>query len=88
MTWNFNIDEAPRGNTITEIVVVKGETTTRKRFVPDRVLVASPDCGAVIFSNWIPLAENGKDGNRWNNLGSKQIPLAWQHIPPHPNSHP
>ena len=79
MTWNFNIDEAPKGY----------YKTTRKKFgkvekevrehVPVKIIAAGND-GVVTISRWLP------DEGRWNMFSKDVPPLAWQHWPEHPNS--
>ena len=86
MTWNFNIDEAPRGQTIEETTTQNGKTTKRTKFVPDLIWAAS-SCGKVTVSSWLPKQENG-DGGRWNMFSAGSPPIAWQPyvIPEHPEA--
>lgn len=88
MTWNFNMDEAPKGRMVTKtITTTKGDRTTEE-FVPDAVLVAS-NCGLVLKSHWMPpkLTQSGSllDGNRWSGFGVDKGPIAWMPLPVHPH---
>ena len=84
MQWNFDITQAPRGKTITETVTLKGKEVERDRFVPDKILICVEGEDWVGFSHWIPKEVGGKDGNRWNNIGTKQVPFAWMPAPKPP----
>ena len=88
MEWNFNIDEAPKGRTITEKEISnKGKVFERERFIPDRILICVDDGQEWVgYSHWIPLHANGKDGNRWEFIASDQKPLAWMYPPKHPKA--
>ena len=79
--WNFNMDEAPRGNirSVTRIIG-KNEVTTEEH-VPDVIIAAGND-GVVTLSRWLP-----KEG-RWNMFSAKVPPLAWMHWPQHPEAQP
>ena len=78
MTWNFNIDEAPRGQTraVTR-VVGKNEVET---LVHDFVrIIAAGNGGVVTTSHWLP------DEGRWSMFTKEVPPLAWQPWPTHPH---
>jgi len=76
MTWNFDINAAPRGQTITSTRKVGKNTNEITDFVPDHVWLATK-CGKVIHSRWIP--QSGKTPGRWSGLATTgEQPLAWQ----------
>lgn len=67
MTWNFNMAEAPRGNTR---IVASGKDSTRE--VHDRtIIIAAGACGTVTLSYWIDA------WRRWNMFNSEPGPIAW-----------
>ena len=78
MTWNFNIDEAPRGQIVEHEVVRNGKTVKTKAFAPDRIMAASK-CEAVFPTYWV------EKENRWSGFCKDEQPLAWQPYPVHPN---
>lgn len=75
MSWNFDINTAPRGKKITSTRHVGKNTHEITDFVPD-VIWAATKCGKVIRTYWIP--ENGKTPGRWSGLATGESPLAWQ----------
>lgn len=77
MSWNFNIDEAPRG---TYREVKSGKSGTRTVHSPHLVIVASSDMQTVTLSRWLP------DQERWNMLSKNDRPVAWMEFPKHPGS--
>ncbi len=78
MEWNFNMDEAPKGDYVT---TKRGETTTEVFKPVFLLLAAKPDL--ITKSYWIP------EQNRWCAFtapsGSKQQPFAWMLWPEFPN---
>lgn len=79
--WNFNIAEAPRGETVTKTSTVKDKEVSRKVFVPSPVILATK-CGKVMGSEWLP------QGERWHGLATDEQPVAWMLWPTHPTSSP
>jgi len=79
MSWNFDISEAPRGQTVMQPRKVGDKETTVSVFVPDRVILATK-CGKVTPSEYLP-----KEG-RWVMLAAGEAPLAWQPWPAHPTA--
>lgn len=87
MTWNTNIQEAPRGRNVT----VMRNTKTRNgiervpvnEFEIDPVWLATK-CGKVVRSYWIPKTD--KNPGRWGGLANGELPIAWQTyvVPVHP----
>ncbi len=74
--WRFDVENAPRGTYKTQ----KGpKGSEREVHQPELVVVASEDGKTVTVSRWIP------DEGRWNMLGKRERPLAWQPFPKHPN---
>ncbi len=89
MTWNFNMDEAPKGRMVTKTVkTAKGERTFEE-FEPQPIIAATK-CGLVVKSQWYPprMTQTGHllDGNRWSGFGVNDAPIAWQPWPVHPNN--
>ena len=81
MTWNFNIEEAPKGfdKEITS-TDKKGKTTTRTQFVHEKIWAATK-CGKVGVSYCL------EDG-RWNGFMADSPPIAWAPLLEHPNASP
>ena len=80
MTWNFNIDEAPKS--YVEIATKpgpKGADVEFKRIVYRHIIAAS-SCGKVTRSYWVP-----KDG-RWCMFSVNSPPIAWMPWPEHPEA--
>lgn len=80
MTWNYNMDEAPKGHyKDTKRKTDDGEVI--KQFVPDYVIIITKDGQKIWRSYWI------EDQNRWNFFNGKidgkpiHEPAAWMHIP-------
>jgi len=78
MTWNFNIDDAPRGEYEDIIVTIGKKKVQKKVFNPVKVITASK-CEKVIVTSWLP------DEGRWNMYSKKESPIAWQLYPEHPH---
>lgn len=78
MSWNFNIDEAPRGKYETKTVTDKnGKKSEKNTFLPDNIIAAGK-CGVVTVSCWLDPQQ------RWNMFGENETPIAWQDWPKHP----
>ncbi|MDM9643854.1 hypothetical protein [Rhizobium sp. S163] len=86
MTWNTNIQEAPRGKTVQITRKKRVETkeavdttfrTTYEHQKEDVILATK--CGKVIKTYWIPGEE------RWAGLANGEQPDAWMAWPKHPN---
>lgn len=75
MKWNYNMDEAPKGE-YKELPARNGGV--RKVFAPEKILAAHSDGELVTISNWIP--EQG----RWNMFSKDAPPIAWAPWPDHP----
>ena len=77
MSWNYNMDEAPKGRyEKREKVGRNGEVVKFDVFIPDTIIVASK-CEKVIVSRYL---ETG----RWNFFTKGVPPIAWQPYPTHP----
>lgn len=79
MFWNFNMDEAPRGEfrDVTRLVgKQKIEVTKPEHF--STAIIAAGSCGVVTLSRWLPSEE------RWNMFTKASPPVAWQAWPKHP----
>lgn len=79
MTWNFNMDEAPRGETIKVERKVGNHVVTIERHVPVNIIAAGNN-RVVTVSQWIP------DQQRWNMFSKNTPPLAWMPWPEHPEA--
>lgn len=79
--WNFNIAEAPRGDTVTKTITVKDKEVSREVFVAAPIILATK-CGQVMASEWLPKAE------RWHGLATGEQPVAWWPWPTHPDQFP
>lgn len=77
MTWNFNIEEAPRGSTVERTVTTEKGKVPYESFEHDHVILASK-CGKVTRSYWIP------DESRWAMFSKHEAPVAWMLWPSHP----
>jgi len=73
MSWNFNIDEAPKG---VSREVPRGKGTIIEH-IPDLIIAAGND-NVVTVSKWLPKEE------RWEMFTKDVPPLAWQLWPSHP----
>lgn len=85
MTWNHEIDTAPRGHNVKSTRTVKGKFQEVTDFEPDHVWLATK-CGKVLKSYWIP--EAGKIAARWSGLATGEHPVAWcpYIVPEHPGA--
>ena len=76
MSWNFDMDEAPRGETrIVKRVIGKNEVEVAEH-VPALIIAAGNDL-VVTVSKWLP------DQGRWNMFSKNTPPRAWQPWPKH-----
>lgn len=78
MTWNFNMDEAPRGRVETfERRIGKNDVTLSQHVSPN--IIAADASGTVVtLSRWLPKEE------RWLMFTKESPPVAWQPWPDHP----
>jgi hypothetical protein len=78
--WSFNIDEAPRGKTVTVTKTVRGEQREVEETRREYILAVHAD-GTVDQSYWIPPrhTQSGAvlDGNRWSGFNVGRDPIAW-----------
>lgn len=83
MTWNFNMDEAPKGQFVDRTRTLKtGEVVQYQTFELTKILAAYAKSDLVTMSNWIPSAK------RWNMFTEQNPPVAWMPWPAHPGSKP
>ena len=83
MTWNFDIDAAPRGTTVRKVITnSKGIDVARDTFLPDKVIVAASG-RMVMVSYWMPPQEDRPNG-RWHGLAAAEQPIAWMLFPEFP----
>ena len=83
MTWNFDIDAAPRGTTVRKVITnSKGIDIARDTFSPDKVIVAASG-RMVMVSYWMPPQEDRPNG-RWHGLAAAEKPIAWMPFPEFP----
>lgn len=78
MQWNFNIEEAPKGETVEVAVGNKGGV--RKVHKSVRILAAADDGETVTLSNWL------EGQQRWNMFSKDRPPIAWAEWPEHPGT--
>lgn len=79
--WNFNMDQAPRGE-VREVTRVVGKHKTISvtlEHIPVQIIAAG-SCGVVTLSRWLPVEE------RWNMFTKASPPVAWQPWPKHPGA--
>jgi len=72
--WRTDMDAAPKGKTVRQVVPTTKGDRELDEFVPDLVILMS-ECGKVIKSYWLPKE------NRWAGFSEKSRPLAWQPWP-------
>ena len=83
-SWNFDIEEAPRGKSVKTERQIKDGVRVIETFEPDIVWMAS-SCGKVIRSYWIPESKTCR--GRWAGFSAAgEQPIAWQPyvVPSHP----
>lgn len=78
MNWRTDLDAAPRGQHVTNIVTTKNGARSSRHFVSEPVILASK-CGKVVKSKWL------EDG-RWEFFNKGEQPVAWQPWPTHPGA--
>ena len=81
MSWNFNMDEAPRGEEreVRRTVGNRKEESVWTEHIPVQIIAAG-SCGVVTLSRWLPVEE------RWNMFTKASPPVAWQPWPTHPGA--
>lgn len=81
MSWNFNMDEAPRGEEreVTRVVGKHKTISVTLEHIPVQIIAAG-SCGVVTLSRWLPVEE------RWNMFTKASPPVAWQPWPAHPGA--
>jgi len=79
MGWNFDMSQAPRGETrMVTRTIGKNEVDVAEH-IPALIIAAGND-QVVTVSKWLP--EQG----RWNMFSKGTPPLAWQPWPAHPEA--
>lgn len=78
MSWNFDINEAPKGHYENVPYEHNGKQLSRSTFIPAYIMAASIDGKTVTRSAWMP------DQQRWNMFTKEHPPIAWQLWPAHP----
>ena len=83
--WNFDISQAPRGHYEEDTLPGRsGSTRTVRRFVSERVIIATKD-KKVLSSRWSPPDPSERRPNgRWEMIGTNEEPVAWMPWPKHP----
>ena len=80
MDWNFNMDEAPRGEVRSVSRKIGKNDVTVEEHQPVSI-VAAGNNGVVTITRWLPGPQ------RWEMFSAKVPPLAWcGPIPAHPQS--
>lgn len=84
MTWNHDIDAAPKGTFFKRNRIVKDKVQEVEEFIPNYVWVATK-CDKVLKSYFVPPV--GKVVGRWSGLATGEQPVAWQTfiVPEHPH---
>jgi hypothetical protein len=77
MHWNFNMDEAPKG----EMKLVKFGKNEREIHVPKKIIAT--DGHIVTVSNWLP-PQDYRPVGRWNMFNADSPPIAWMPWPEAP----
>jgi hypothetical protein len=75
--WNFNMDQAPRGNVRVERRTIGKNAVEVERHTPSPIIAAGA-CGVVTPSYWLPAS------GRWNMFTKDRPPIAWMPWPTHP----
>ena len=78
--WNFNMDEAPRGETRMETRQIGKNAVEVEHHYPVQIIAAIRGTKNVTVTRWLP-----KEG-RWNMFTAAVPPLAWQPFPTHPEA--
>lgn len=77
MTWNYDMDAAPRGETV--MVERPGKNGPVQVFVYKHTkLILGGKCGTVTVSRWLP------EEKRWEMFSKHETPLAWMPWPSAP----
>jgi hypothetical protein len=76
MTWNFNMDDAPRG-TFEDVRRDNGKTVSMAVLHVPTMIIAAGNDGVVTVSKWLE-----KEG-RWMMFTKGVPPLAWMPWPEH-----
>lgn len=80
MTWNYNMDEAPKGSVEKVHVTIRGKDVIRERLNRE-IIIAADDKGKVVTkSYWIEKEE------RWCMFTKDCPPMCWQPWPTHPTN--
>ncbi len=79
MTWNFNMDEAPRGHFEDVTRTIGKNVVMSVVHVPEPIIAAGND-GVVTVSRWIDREK------RWNMFTADVPPIAWMPWPKHPEA--
>jgi hypothetical protein len=77
--WNFNMAEAPRGETRVEARKIGKNDAHIERHIPAQIIAAG-QCGVVTLSYWLPKQD------RWSMFSKDAPPIAWMPFPSHPHS--
>lgn len=85
MTWNFNMDEAPRGHFKKVTRTVNGKDRVQEKHVPEKIIAT--DGEIVTVSYWIPSSNKPpKHNGRWAMFATHEAPLAWMPFPKPPEA--
>jgi hypothetical protein len=80
VTWNFDLEQAPRGTFKTVKCSNGKKDLERKIFVPEYIITACKDNKLVTVSCWL------EPQKRWNGYATDESPIAWQRFPTHPEA--
>ena len=85
MSWNFHMDEAPKGETVERKTTLKdGTVRTSNVYQTVKIIAADGGSDVVTLSNWMP----DDKGGRWNMFTREKPPVAWMAWPEHPGAKP
>ena len=74
MAWNYDMSQAPRGETKTVTRTIGKNTVEITEHLPAKI-IAGGACGVVTVSYWVMAAE------RWAMFTKEVPPIAWQPWP-------
>jgi hypothetical protein len=78
--WNFNMDEAPKGEMRKVQRTIGKNTVEVDQFCRELIIAAMPTGTDVTVSYWVPGVE------RWNMFTKYAPPKAWKPWPVHPDA--
>jgi hypothetical protein len=77
--WNFNMGDAPRGETKMVMRTIGANQVETEQHIPVEIIAAGTNL-VVTITRWLP-----KEG-RWNMFSKERPPIAWHIFPKHPEA--